>query len=128
MKYIKLTDLLTQCILMLLVLTLLLTGTDTGTIFQLFYFVLGGWQLTSFLIQLCITRDSWYLQRQRSLYGKTVAWTIAGALLVFTGFPLGLLYLWGLIFITPLYAIWYLLISVREMQVIRMKELIHLKN
>ena len=128
MKYIKLTDLLTQSFLILLVLTLLLSGTDSGTIFQLFYFVLGGWQLASFLIQLCITRESWYLQRQRVLYGKTVAWTVAGALLICTGFPFALLYLWAILFITPLYAIWYLIISFRELQAMRMKELIHLKN
>lgn len=129
MKYIKLTDLLTQCFLILLAVVLLLTEPSWSAAFQAFYFFLGGWQLISFLIQLFFSRESWYQQRPRLQYGITICCTIAGALLLGTvGIPFVLIYLWAVVFITPFFAGWYLYISFRELQIIRLKELIHLKN
>lgn len=131
MKYVKLTDLLLQGMLLLTSLLLLLSkGVEEA--FVLFYFVLGGWQLLSFLIHLMINTESWYHRRYRLFYGKTIAVTFALAAVFFllnvAGNSLLLYYLFALLFITPLYAVVYGIISYREWKSMLRKELIHLKN
>lgn len=132
MKYFKLTDLLGQGILVLASLVLLLGKGLAEEVFFLFYFVLGGWQFLSFLVHLFLDTESWYHRKHRLFYGKTIAWTIAAAagsfLLSLSGTPLFIFYLYVVLFITPLYAIAYGIISYREWQTILRKELIHLKN
>lgn len=132
MKYFKLTDLLVQGFLLLASLLLLLIRGPEEEVLVLFYFVLGGWQLLSFLIHLLVSTESWYHQRHRLMYGKTVAWTMVAAagsfLLSLAGTPLILFYLFALLFISPLYAVAYGIISYREWQTMLRKELIHLKN
>lgn len=132
MKFIKLTDLLTQAALLLTSLVLVCFEREQQTAFFLFYYILGGWQLISFMIQLFIGGKSWYHKKYRNLYGKTVLWTLAGILVALllssTGFPLLVFYLMAMLYVTPLYAIGYLLICIREFQTIQRKELIHLKN
>ncbi len=132
MKYFKLTDLLGQGILVLATLVLLLSKGFVEEVFFLFYFVLGGWQFFSFLVHLFIDTESWYHRKHRLIYGKTIAWTVAAAvgsfLLSLAGTPIIIIYLYAVLFITPLYAIAYGMISYREWQTILRKELIHLKS
>ncbi len=132
MKYFKLIDLLGQGILLLSTLILLLNKGLAEEVFFLFYFVLGGWQFFSYLIHLFIDTESWYHRKQRFYYGKTIAWTVVAAvvsfLLSFTGIPLFFLYLYTVLFITPMYAAAYAIISYREWKTLKLKELIHLKN
>lgn len=132
MKYAKLTDLIGQGLLLLTTLLLLLFDSEKQHAFFLFYFVLGGWQFLSFLIHLLADPDCGYHQKNRMLYGKTILWTIVGLvgsfMLSFTGIPLLIYYLYAVVFITPLYALAYMMISYRECQSIARKELIHLKN
>lgn len=132
MKYAKLTDLIGQGLLLLTTLLLLLFDSEKENALILFYYVLGGWQFLSFLIHLFVNPDSWFHQKNRMLYGKTILWTIVGLvgsfMLSFTGIPLLIYYLYAVVFITPLYALAYMMISYRECQSIARKELIHLKN
>ena len=132
MKFFKQTDLLTQATLILTGLVLLCVEQERQHVFVLFYLILGGWQLFSFLIQLLFSGESWYHKKYRNRYGKTVAWTLAGipgaALLSITQWPVLFFYLFAMLFVTPVYALGYLVICYRELQTIQRKELIHLKN
>lgn len=132
MKYFKLTDLLTQATLILTSLVLLCFDQERHNAFVLFYFILGGWQLLSFLLQLFYAGESWYHRKYRVLYGKAIAWTFAGIVislfLMIIEAPLLLFYLMAISYISPLYALGYLILSFREMQTMQRKELIHLKN
>jgi hypothetical protein len=132
MKYFKLTDLLTQATLMLTTLVLLCFDQVWENAFVLFYFILGGWQFLSFTIHQFAIGESWYHRKHRLLYGRTIGLTFAGCivslLLIFFQVPFFFYYLWASLFITPLYALGYLIISYRELQTIYRKELIHLKN
>jgi hypothetical protein len=132
MKYFKLTDLLTQATLILTSLVLLCFDQAQENAFMLFYFILGGWQFLSFTIHQFAIRESWYHRKHRLIYGRTIGLTFAGFifsfLLSFSQVPFLFYYLWAALFITPLYALGYLIISYREIQTIQRKELIHLKN
>ncbi len=132
MKFMKQTDLLTQATLLLTSLVLLCFEQERQNAFVLFYFILGGWQLLSFIIQLFFSGESWYHKKYRNRYGKTVAWTLAGilgtTLLSITQLPFLMYYLIAMLFVTPVYALGYLMICYRELQTIQRKELIHLKN
>lgn len=132
MKYAKLTDLIGQGLLLLTTLLLLLFDSEKQNAFFVFYFVLGGWQFLSFLIHLFVDPDSGYHEKKRMLYGKALLWAMVGLvvsfILSYSGFPLLFYYLFALLFVTPFYALAYLIISYREIQSITRKELIHLKN
>jgi hypothetical protein len=132
MKFLKLTDLFTQAVLMLTCLVIVFTTGEAETAFILFYFVLGGWQLLSYLIHFLFYEESWYHKKTRNLYGKTLLCTVAGLIaslfLSATREPFLLYFLYALLFITPLYAIGYFIIVYRELQTIQRKAFIHLKN
>lgn len=132
MKYFKLTDLLTQATLMMTTLVLLCFDQVWENAFVLFYYILGGWQFLSFTVHQFAIGESWYHRKYRLLYGRTIGLTFAGCivslLLGFFQVPFLFYYLWAALFITPLYALGYLIISYRELQTIQRKELIHLKN
>lgn len=95
------------------------------------YFFVGGWQVASFLAHLAM-KASWIRQKERNRYGKVIFGTAASGLI-----SLALLYLniWGVLFcylfgllaVTPVFAIWYFYISLQELDTIRQRELIHLK-
>lgn len=132
MKYFKLADLLTQTTLMLTSLVLLCFDQAWENAFVLFYFILGGWQFLSFTLHQFAVRESWYHRKHRLFYGRTIGLTFAGfigsLLLSYFQVPLLFYYLWAAMFITPLYALGYLIIGYLEIQTIQRKELIHLKN
>ena len=132
MKYFKLADLLTQTTLMLTSLVLLCIDQERQNAFVLFYFILGGWQFLSFTIHQFAIRESWYHRKHRLFYGRTIGLTFAGFIgslfLSYFQVPFLFYYLWAAVFITPLYALGYLIIGYRELQTIQRKELIHLKN
>lgn len=132
MKYLKLTDLLTQASLMLTSLVLVFIDGEGEIAFVLFYFVLGGWQLLSYIIHLFFADASWYHKKNRVRYGKALAWTIgvliASILLSATQLPFIFYFMYALLFISPLYAIGYLILVLRELQTIQRKAFIHLKN
>jgi hypothetical protein len=132
MKYVKLADLLTQATLMLTSLLLLCFDQEWENAFVLFYFILGGWQFLSFTIHQFAVSESWYHRKHRLIYGRTIGLTFAGFIgLLFLSYfqvPLLFYFLWAALFITPVYALGYLIIGYRELQSIQRKELIHLKN
>lgn len=101
-----------------------------NTEFTLLYFLVGGWQLLSFFIHIFLT-ENWIRTKERSWYSKTIAWTgitgIVCYLLLSTAGALLLLYLGALLIFSPMFAIWYFIIGISELDNIKKKELIHLK-
>lgn len=129
MKLLKVADLSLQVLITAIGLTWLII-TDGGYHFIYIYFVLGGWQVLSFLIHL-FSEANWKSNVQRKGYGLTLCWILViglvGYLLLLLEVPLILFYLIGLILVSPIMATWYFIISVRELQTIRNRELVHLK-
>ncbi|MDF2385313.1 hypothetical protein JMG10_27835 [Nostoc ellipsosporum NOK] len=88
--------------------------------FVIGYFVVGGWQVTSFFIHL-YHKDKFTPAGGRKVYGKTIA-AIAGialgllalSLLIEEFGTLTLIYLFLLLFITPVIACWYWAICMNE--------------
>ncbi|MBI3137303.1 MAG: hypothetical protein HYZ15_01825 [Sphingobacteriales bacterium] len=129
MKFFKLTDLLTQAALFLAGLTLFCFDGERAVAVTIFYGILTTWQLLSFILHLFFSRESWYHKKYRTLYAETglaLLVLLAGGVFLF---PFASLYFITLLFAaTPLYITWYMVIVTRELQLIRRKELIHLKN
>ncbi|MCX6317677.1 MAG: hypothetical protein NTW29_10320 [Bacteroidetes bacterium] len=129
MKKFKHADLVLQ--VLVLVLGFLANSIDSE-VFPLvyLYFVVGGWQLISFLIHLFIN-DSWKATRERTAYAKTLVWMIGVGLfcllLLLAEIPVLILYLFALLFVSPVLAIWYFSICQTEWRILKRKELIHLK-
>lgn len=129
MKLFKLTDLLTQAALFLAGLVLFFWEWERAAAVTIFYGILVAWQLLSFLLHLFFSRESWYHKKYRTLYAETglvLLVLLAGGVFLF---PIATLYFIYLFFAAiPLYVTWYMVIVTRELQLIRRKELIHLKN
>lgn len=94
------------------------------------YFITGGWQLSSYLIHLFF-ESSWLSSKDRKCYGKIVLWLLITGLLLYLlisiVYGLVFLYLFALLIITPVLAIWYFIVGINEWNYIKRKELIHLK-
>jgi hypothetical protein len=129
MKKFKLFDLVMQVLMLLL--GFVATSIDSE-IFPLLYiyFTVGGWQLISFVIHLFL-HESWKATRDRTQYGKTLGWIIGIGiiclLLLLADIPVIIFYLFGLMIASPALAIWYFSICQTEWQILKRKELIHLK-
>lgn len=103
-----------------------------GGSFLWIYLLTGGWQFLSFILHSIVDGATWYSKKQRMAYGRVVLWTLILGVFSFTlsGITDGtliLVYLVSLLFITPLFAIWYFIIGFMELKAIQQKELIHLK-
>ncbi len=94
------------------------------------YLIVGAWQLLSCLVNAVWTRGQWKVSDRKAylifvfiVLGTGVIFYITADLIgdaIFT-------YLIGLLILTPLMALWYLSICYREWQLIRTKDLMHLK-
>ena len=129
MKQIKIFDLAIQLLITVGGLTWLFAGRNNHSLFTIYYF-LGGWQLLSFFAHLLV-KENWLHQVGRKRYFHTLLWTAGlGAvsyLLLLAEIPFILFYLAALLFVSPFFAIWYFIISFRELSAIKNRELIHLK-
>lgn len=81
----------------------------------IFYFGLGSAQLVSFLVHLTITKDARKKIKLRKIYGVTL---IVVAALGILSLPVNgiIFYLFGVLFFTPVMAIYYLVITILELQ------------
>ena len=126
----KKIDLWIQSILFVTTLTLMfLNWGEVKYVFYCYFFV-GGWQLLSFIIHgLNKNRNNWIVCHDRILYGKNLIWLVVISaiclLLFFT--PVIFIYFFGLLLVTPVYAIHYYWITWKEFNMIKQKNLIHLK-
>lgn len=134
MKTCKLIDVSMQVILimsgMILGIKDLLDSVDS---FYYFYFIVGSWQVISLLIHLIIFRNS-LLHNQRVFYARLLLATagigLVSVLFFLLSAELGFLiflYLFGLLWFSPVLAFIYLHICWREYRLIIKRELIHLK-
>ncbi len=94
------------------------------------YYLVGGWQLLGFGIHL-LMNNGLLLRNERKQYGMTNLWMfVAGIILLalaYAGLSLIIFFLFALLFVGPVMAIWYFSICLREMKLIKSKELVHLK-
>lgn len=129
MKLFKLTDLAVQVLILAGGLLYLLLAKHPVS-FLFLYYVMGAWQVCSFLIHLLI-HDSWVARKDRMQYGKTLGWILVfgllSLLLLYFELPVVIFFLFALLIISPLLAAWYFIIGMGELQTIKRKELIHLK-
>lgn len=129
MKLLKLTDLVLQ---FLITISCVVSGIikDDMQILLYLYFILGGWQLASFLTHY-FTGASWANRVGRKQYGHTILWVaIVGVicyLLLLADLPLIVFYLMAMLIVSPVMACWYFIIGLTEWRTIRHRELIHLK-
>lgn len=129
MKLFKLTDIVTQAGILVGSLVCIMIPQNSYNLFNL-YFIMGGWQVLSLLAH-SLLGESWLALKDRRSYGKTILWTgIIGILCYLSlsiGLPLIMFYLFALLIVSPMFAIWYFTIGVKEWRSIKNKELIHLK-
>ena len=129
MKLLKLTDLVLQLLITISCVVLGIIKDDLQILLYL-YFILGGWQLVSFLTHY-VTGASWANRVERIQYGHTILWVaIVGAicyLLLLAELPLIVFYLLAMLIVSPVMACWYFVIGLTEWRTIRHRELIHLK-
>lgn len=129
MKLLKLTDLVLQLLITTSCVVLGIIKNDMQILLYL-YFILGGWQLASFLTHY-FTGASWANRVERKQYGHTILWVgIVGIicyLLLLADLPLIVFYLMAMLIVSPVMACWYFVIGLTEWKTICHRELIHLK-
>lgn len=129
MKLLKLTDLILQLVITIICVVAGIIKDDMQILLYL-YFILGGWQLASFLTHY-FTGASWANRVGRKQYGHTILWVaIVGVicyLLLLADLPLIVFYLFAMLIVSPVMACWYFIIGLTEWRTIRHRELIHLK-
>ncbi len=86
-----------------------------GDVFFLSYFVVGGWQVLSALIHLFGFNTKPKLEG-RKWYLFTLLFLVITGLLSIVTSDLVIVYLFGLLFISPLLAVWYCVICFLELR------------
>lgn len=129
MKTFKLTDIVLQVSLILFSLVATFAAPERF-IFLYGYFIVGGWQVTSCAIHL-LQPEGWVAYHSRTHYNVFLKWVLLTGLFVFLlaliQFPLFMLYLYAMLFIAPVMAVWYLVICVIEWNILKKRAFIHLK-
>lgn len=128
-KQIKLADLLLQVGITLGCMVRAIILKDISAMIW-FYFILGGWQVFSFVCHI-LFRPPWMNRKSRREYGQvlvslSLAFLILYLLLVLD-LPLLIWFLFAMLFIGPVMAIFYFMIGTGEWTTIRHREFIHLK-
>lgn len=127
-------DIATQAILILAGIISGITGIyRQGDSFIYFYFIVGLWQISSTIVHIFFTTHT-TLHHHRRFYLKLVLITLILGLIFGILFSLEpssafflLLYFYGLLWLSPLMAFYYLYICWKEYDLIKKRELIHLK-
>lgn len=103
--------------LLLISLAILLSVCLQGETIFYSYFIVGGWQVGSTLVQLCFNKR-WPELKERRGYQLFLLFSAITA-------PAGSFML--LLFIAPVTAIWYLFISFRELRIWQHRQFIQLR-
>ncbi|MBI1342325.1 MAG: hypothetical protein GC171_05235 [Terrimonas sp.] len=130
MKKLKLADMLIGTLLILICTIMGLVKRNGQYIFTA-YFIVGGWQLISMIAHLFLKKK--YIRiPSRKTYEVILLILLATGLLCFglayLDIPIFWYYLYLMLFLPPLLAIFYHFICYKEYQLLAKKELIHLKN
>lgn len=131
MKKYKLVDFIIGNTLIVLFLLVNLTGNNTDFLLSA-YLIVGGWQVLSMFIHL-FSSHLYIRTHLRKVYEMIIIFLLFGGLLCFL---LGYLteggsifiFLYLLLFGSPLLAIYYQVVCYYEYRLLLKKELIHLKN
>ena len=90
------------------------------------YFIIGGWQLMSVIVTMFFAANLPSLF-QRGYYLKTLMVLAVLGLIVLIVPNIGFFYFYGLLFIAPIMAVWYIIITWLELQLWQRRSLIQLK-
>jgi hypothetical protein len=124
MIFLKKMDAIVQTVILVLSLVLVVGFDNSWWMFG--YFLLGGWQLLSTVItRLFATHLPSVFHRD--YYIKTLLVIAVLGLLMFVIPAIGLFYFYGLLFIGPVMAVWYMFITWFELHLWQRRSLIHLK-
>ncbi len=121
MKSFKKVDVLLQAAIICL--SVLLAVLDTSEYIFFAYILTGSYQLLSSMVHL-LFRHAYYPIKERKYYWWTLVAIALIAVIFFEYFLfVGLILLW----VSPVLAIWYLIICYRENRLLAYKEMVHLK-
>lgn len=129
MKLLKITDSVVQVLITLYFIISSLLMHDSGQMMY-WYFILGGWQVLSYLLHQF---SGWPMlnKKERNNYGSCLGWILFLGLILYLllliELPILIFYLFAMLFVGPVMAIWYFTIGYREYVQIRHREFIHLK-
>ncbi len=128
-KPLKIADGLVQVLITLYFVIISFIRNDTGEMIY-WYYILGGWQVLSYIIHE-FNGAPWRNKKERNNYGICLRWILIIGLILYLlvklDVPLILFYLFAMLFVGPIMAVWYFLIGYREYVQIQHREFIHLK-
>lgn len=122
MIWYKRIDLWIQSILLLT--AVIFIAFDLNNAFFIFYILLGGWQLLSCFTHLLLP-GRFYPHRLRIGYHRGLVVALAIFVIMMSG---SLIYAYAMLVIGLLMAPWYIYITVRELQWLRFRQIVHLKR
>lgn len=134
MKTYRKIDIATQVIVILAGITYgIISICRSGDSFIYFYFIAGLWQISSMIVHIFFTAPTTFHYHRR-FYAKLVLIALTLGLVIGILFSLEpssafflILYLYGLLWLSPILAFYYLYICWKEYHLIKKRELIHLK-
>jgi hypothetical protein len=137
MRLIKTFDLAVQIVIFLLGIWCIFFPLDSFSIFGAegwvfyAYFILGGWQVLSYFIHMLKDKNI-FLRASRKAYGQTLFWILIVGIFCWLALLLGgsgvtICYMFAMLIIGPIMAIWYMTICYRELKLMSEKALVHLK-
>lgn len=124
MIFLKKIDAIVQVLMVVFV--LIMSTMFDNSWWMLGYFLLGGWQLMSTIITRLFARHLPSVF-QRDYYIKTLLVLVALALLLFAIPSFTFFYLYALLFIGPVLAVWYIIITWQELLMWQKRHLIQLR-
>ena len=128
-KPLKIADGLVQVLLTLYFVIISFVLNDPGEMMY-WYYILVGWQILSYIVHE-FNVASWRNKKERNNYGICLRWILITGLLLYLlvqlEVPLIIFYLFAMLFVGPVMAVWYFLIGYREYVQILHREFIHLK-
>jgi hypothetical protein len=125
----KRLDFFIQALLILAGIAIVILGFDNDA-FIYPYIIVGAWQMLSCLVNAVWTKGQWKVSDRKAYLITVLIVVLTGVIIYMMADLIGELiitYLLGLLILTPLMALWYLSICYREWQLIRTKDLMHLK-
>lgn len=95
------------------------------------YFVVGGWQLLSMFIHMA-NNGKYIRSSNRKIYEKMILWIliigVLSLLLTLLEMPILIFYLYGMLIVSPVLAIYYQVVCYIEYRLLIKRAFIHLKN
>lgn len=123
MKLFKITDMVVQ--ILVLTITAGMACIDNGEYAFYFYFITGGSQLLSCIVNLLAVNDEYKNLRLRKIYHVTLLFLIATTIFIATEGAFVILFFY--LFFTPVMAVYYLVVCINEVAALKERPLALLK-